>query len=853
VLVSAHGFQPGLHRYSAENEADPGVIPDDLAWILFGLTQMEEMLCSLASPCFLMWVSKGGQYKSRGNVITFSQDIAPLCTTLPRIPEQLDVLVVRKPGARNGATYRDFRVRKNKVLAFLRYLKNNNPYYANITLRPSDQVDLPIDGDVLERLPHVESSRDAQESSEDTDSETPSEGGATFVPDTLSEEHNAFVPNFLPRSYEVDALENDMQQIGMTPTSSDPLPWPAFGPALSEYTTDGLFTQAFPSLFPLGKADFSIPRPQRLELFEWAKHLIRYRDDRFATHPRFRFFALNLIFRHRAMSRGKFLFSRNVGGRNMTVGQLKQSLAGQNGDELAEKIVRCVKTVRGTRPFWALEGAKLRDMLDQIGTPTFFYTLSMADMSWPDLHKLMPEDPFEPGLSDSQSYNIRARNVANYPHVVACYLSTRHRYLRETVFQHLGLNDDCAVEDFWFRVEWQSRGSGVLVVCPLKFSFLIFVLPGHIHGFLWLKNANHVDTVDWSDPDDVDRLRRYFDQFLTAFNPEPRRPRPPNDCLFEDFADPHKRADWDLDDDYINLCNRCQTHGSLIRGTHRCNPAQCHRNGSCRFHFPYPLMNEARAFVEGSGSRARKTFAAVRNDPWLNQHARVVLLGWRANVDMQPVLDREAARRYISKYASKPETLSDSYHTALKEFCARLPVEQPAARAVQSLFARMAADRDISAQEAVHLLLGEPLVGCSRSFINLNGQADAARVIREPLDLDDDDDAFEEPFFAHYQIRPAYLGYLNAVQFCMEYSVSRRMFFTLSTRGRLLLIIFVRKRYHQFPSETEARHSTSLATNVIDTDCRASSFRRLGAGTTPSVQAPSFHSRTVCSNGAGCF
>jgi hypothetical protein len=188
-------------------------------------------------------------------------------------------------------------------------------------------------------------------------------------------------------------------------------------------------------------------------------------------------------------------------------------------------------------------------------------------------------------------------------------------------------------------------------------------------------------------------------------------------------------------------------------------------------------MNEARAFVEGSGSRARKTFAAVCNDPWLNQHARVVLLGWRANVDMHPVLDREAARRYISKYASKPETLSDSYHTALKEFCARLPVEQPAARAVQSLFARMAADRDISAQEAVHLLLGEPLVGCSRSFINLNGQADAARVIREPLDLDDDDDAFEEPFFAHYQIRPAYLGYLNAVQFCMVYSVSRRMFF----------------------------------------------------------------------------
>ena len=119
VRPSAHWSQPGHHRYKAENEADPGLIPHELANILLNLTQMEEMLCSLASPCFLMSVSKGGQYKTRGNVITFSQDIAPLCTTLPRLPEQLDVLVVWKPGARNPATYKDFRVRKDKVLGWL--------------------------------------------------------------------------------------------------------------------------------------------------------------------------------------------------------------------------------------------------------------------------------------------------------------------------------------------------------------------------------------------------------------------------------------------------------------------------------------------------------------------------------------------------------------------------------------------------------------------------------------------------------------------------------------------------------------------------------------------------------------
>jgi hypothetical protein len=74
----------------------------------------------------------------------------------------------------------------------------------------------------------------------------------------------------------------------------------------------------------------------------------------------------------------------------------------------------------------------------------------------------------------------------------------------------------------------------------------------------------------------------------------------------------------------------------------------------------------------------------------------------------------------------------------------------------------------------------------------LNGQADAARVIREPLDLDDDDDAFEESFFSHYQIRPSYLVHLNAVQFCMDYSVTRRMFSGSSTCGRLLIPVVFR-------------------------------------------------------------
>ena len=155
---------------------------------------------------------------------------------------------------------------------------------------------------------------------------------------------------------------------------------------------------------------------------------------------------------------------------------------------------------------------------------------------------------------------------------------------------------------------------------------------------------------------------------------------------------------------------------------------------------------------------------------------------------MQPVLDREAAIAYISKYASKPEVLSASYHSALTEFCTRLPQDSPAERAVQQLFARMSADRDISAQESVHLLLGDSLVGCSRSFVNLNAQIDAPHVLREAVDVDDEDAAFQEPFFAQYANRPVHLENVNAFDFCKRFYASRgtqRFFFfnLLTQRG----------------------------------------------------------------------
>ena len=250
----------------------------------------------------------------------------------------------------------------------------------------------------------------------------------------------------------------------------------------------------------------------------------------------------------------------------MTIAQLKNSLSQHDGPQLAADIVCCLKTVKATRPYWNMEGGKLRDMIAQTGMPTFFYTLSMADMSWPDLHELIPEDPSAPGLTASQASQVCFRNLTRNPHIVASYLMCKHHFLMDTVLQHLDLSDNAHISDYWFRVEWQAHGSGSSLSCFSSPPTLMYARSGHIHSFLWLENAVPVDTIDWNDASDRLCLVSYFSRFVTAFNPDPTHAHGMTDCLLAELLDPATRTTWDWNSDHCDLCNRCQEHGCIIGG-----------------------------------------------------------------------------------------------------------------------------------------------------------------------------------------------------------------------------------------------------------------------------------------------
>ena len=90
---------------------------------------------------------------------------------------------------------------------------------------------------------------------------------------------------------------------------------------------------------------------------------------------------------------------------------------------LANKLMHFGTTLRGTRSYWEKSQAELYDLLKQLGTPTIFITLNIADLYWVDLHALkLGIQPLDP----KEAQRWRRQNIFNYPHIVVHYLHLRH-------------------------------------------------------------------------------------------------------------------------------------------------------------------------------------------------------------------------------------------------------------------------------------------------------------------------------------------------------------------------------------------------------------------------------------------
>ena len=146
-------------------------------------------------------------------------------------------------------------------------------------------------------------------------------------------------------------------------------------PQVPEFNLEGYWSRAFPTLFPTGAGEYLASRQQWLTLGQCSKHLIRYRDGRFAQHPRFRYFALNTRMRWRALETDRVFIKQRIGENHLSVEELKE-MVNRGETSFASRVMRCSSSLHGARQNWCTQRLNLAAMQEALGMPTIFFTLS---------------------------------------------------------------------------------------------------------------------------------------------------------------------------------------------------------------------------------------------------------------------------------------------------------------------------------------------------------------------------------------------------------------------------------------------------------------------------------------------
>ena len=136
---------------------DNAMIPDPVPIELQDLTQTEEMLIAQAPPVMRVYTKPGGQRGYSGHCVNLPQHVEELATVLPRYPRDLSIIVIKMKGKDN--TFKDIKVRRQKVHNALSWLVNNNLHYKHINISQHALETLPVDG-VPSDLMTVESDGD---------------------------------------------------------------------------------------------------------------------------------------------------------------------------------------------------------------------------------------------------------------------------------------------------------------------------------------------------------------------------------------------------------------------------------------------------------------------------------------------------------------------------------------------------------------------------------------------------------------------------------------------------------------------------------------------------------------------
>ena len=635
------------------------------------LNNLEERLISLRIPFMqIRALARGGQFSLKGAVVNVPADVEPTIRALPRLQNESETIPVklkRMKELKHAVITEN--VRPHAVMNALRTLLNTSDLYK--------QADITVDDKWNKNSKTNDTGSDSSkdDDSSDDNSDTFSE---------LDDRDNAPLMTLL------DEQSSDKNAILSVAPGEGQRPLSIFKDPHAEYL-------AFPTLFCGQTRMANTERHVPVYYSDICKWELRCVDRRVALHIPNIFYKMKKLQTEQVCNKVHLAVRRcKTKGKCYTAGYIIKDNMGESLVKLDEGY-RIFRTIRNSPQYWENQKKEVFAMIRQLGLPTLFLSLSANDLHWPELiitlGKLVDNKDYTEDLeNDRLTWQTRSRLVQSDP--VTC---VRHFDHRVTQFIATILKSPASplgiLKDYFYRVEFQQRGSP------------------HIHMLVWIENApkygeseerdvlEYIDKVASCSSDIVGELEKFLEfqkhkhsracrkvgkpvcRFGIPFPPMPQTAiiRPfdgENRCVYEEY--------YKTIQDHLNKLETDVTFEDFLANV--------------------GLSKESYIKAVQTSVKTEKIFLKRKPiESRINPYLKDLLGVWKANHDVQIVLDAYACAMYIVSYINKSaKGMSKLMAEACKEARKGNKSLKESVRHIGNKFLNAA---EVSAQEAAYLVL----------------------------------------------------------------------------------------------------------------------------------------------------
>ena len=635
------------------------------------ISNLEERLISLRIPFMqIRALNSGGQFSLKGPVVNVPTEIEPTIHALPRLQKKTETIPVKlkKMKEFKHAVVTE-NVRPHAVLAALKTLLDTSQLYKEADITVDDKWNMD------DTKPVTEDSTSKYQPNSDNESDTFSE---------IDDDNETPVMTLL------DEQSLDKNEVLSVAPGEGQKPLSIFKDPNAEYL-------AFPTLFCGQKRMENSDRYVPVYYSDICKWELRCVDRRVALHIPNMFYKMKKLQIEQVCSKIHLAVRRcKTKGKSYSAGYILKDNMGESLVRLDEGY-RIFKTIRNSPQYWENQKREVFAMIRQLGLPTLFLSLSANDLHWSELiialGKLVDNKDYTEAVEcNTLSWETRSRLVQSDPATCVRHFDHRVSQFIETILKS-PQSPFGVLQDFFYRVEFQQRGSP------------------HIHMLAWIEGSpkysenedeevvEYVDRVASCCADVSDELKEILDFQKHKHSRTCRKAGKPV-CRFgipfppmrkTTIIKPYVEDDRDIYEEHYKtvqeILNNLEQDISFDEFLEKVRITEA------------DYMKAVQTSVKTEKIFLKRRPIECRINPYMKD-----LLGvWKANHDIQFVLDAYACAMYIVSYINKSaKGMSRLMEDACKEARKGSKSLKESVKHIGNKFLNAV---EVSAQEAAYLIL----------------------------------------------------------------------------------------------------------------------------------------------------